>query len=315
MRRANAPNLPVPVAVVDPLAAEFFEKRHEQDALNSICADCKVPAATWASVSHGIYLSIEACGVHRSLGVQVSRVQSITMDSWKPVHLRMMKLGGNKRFADFLREHQVPEELAIREKYRTRAAAWYRENLLAEAEGRPCPPPLEPGTGHLPESDTDQSSGFSSPCCGKTEQLLLDKVFASAPPVGSMTPGGTSGYSPGKSQQRLHLGLENVTPIEFGSEDSHRTRRRSLSERICDALSGSIGARKKWRSRKLRIRIDSEESCSSPCSSTSTRCSGSDSIECTSPNSSSSDISECRQGIPWRPQLMSAAANAASTIR
>jgi hypothetical protein len=311
------------VDVVDPIAAEFFEKRLEQDASNGICADCKVPAPTWASVSHGIYLSIEASGVHRSLGVQVSRVQSINLDSWKPVHLRMMELGGNKRFADFLNEHQVPQHLAIREKYRTRAAAWYCKNLLAEAEGRPGPPPLEPGVGHLPESDADQSTKNPSPSHGKTEQLLLDKVFASAAPVDSMTPEGTASYSPGKRQQRLRLVSETPTLIEFEFDDCHTTRSRSLSERICDTLSRSLGMGPTRHDHNLRIRSDSEESCSSPCSITSTRCAGSDSIDSTSPRSSS-DTSErwnkakalaaTRDQIICRPQLMSAAVEAATAM-
>jgi len=101
-------------------------------------------------VSHGTYISIEASGIHRSLGVATSFVQSLYLDAWKPVHLKMMELGGNERFQKFMEAQGVPEDMPIREKYSTRAAKWYREALRAEAEGAPLPEPLAPGSGPLP---------------------------------------------------------------------------------------------------------------------------------------------------------------------
>jgi len=69
--------------------------------------------------------------------------------------------------------------MPIREKYQTRAAAWYREELRALAEGREPPSPLPLNTGHL------------STCEAASEtQLMLDKVFAQAPHASRMTAGG-----------------------------------------------------------------------------------------------------------------------------
>jgi len=168
----------------DPVASEFFKKQQAAPS-NSSCFDCgSARRADWASVSHGIYISIEASGIHRSLGVKTSFVLSTTMDSWKPVHLRMMELGGNKRFKDFMQQHGVPETWPIRKKYNTRAAAWYRENLKAEAEGLDLPAPLEEGTGHLPIEGAAEGS--------TAQAALLDKVFAAAPDSRSMTAGGVS---------------------------------------------------------------------------------------------------------------------------
>jgi len=130
---------------------EFFSKQRDRDPANTVCCDQGGGdgETDWASVSHGIYLSIEAAGAHRSLGVRVSFVQSTSMDVWKPIHLRMMELGGNRTFQEFLDKHGCGG-LPIREKYFTRAAKWYRENLRALAEGGPCPDSLPEGTGHLP---------------------------------------------------------------------------------------------------------------------------------------------------------------------
>jgi len=165
-------------APVDPSAADFFSKQLE-DPENIICCDCGIEGATWASISHGIYLSIGAAGLHRSLGVKVSFVQSTSMDSWKPIHLRMMELGGNQRFNAFLAEQGIPVDMPIREKYSTCAAKWYRDNLRAVAEGLEPLAPLPIGTGHLPALASTSS-----------QQHVLDKVFAEPPHKDSMSLGG-----------------------------------------------------------------------------------------------------------------------------
>jgi ADP-ribosylation factor GTPase-activating protein 1 len=169
--------------MVDNDASEFFKEQRE-DPLNLMCCDLGTSDAQWASVSHGIYISIGASGAHRSLGVKTSFVLSTTMDSWKPEHLRMMELGGNRRFQDFLREHGVAEDTPIRQKYTTRAAEWYRANLRAEAEGMTPPPPLPMGTGCLPADS--RRAGVSA--SGSDAQALLDTVFAA--PASPTSPNG-----------------------------------------------------------------------------------------------------------------------------
>lgn len=57
-----------------------------------MCADCPAPNPQWASVSFGAFICLECSGQHRSLGVHISFVRSITMDSWTDKQIRLMEV-------------------------------------------------------------------------------------------------------------------------------------------------------------------------------------------------------------------------------
>uniref|UniRef100_A0A8B9JF74 Arf-GAP with coiled-coil, ANK repeat and PH domain-containing protein n=1 Tax=Astyanax mexicanus TaxID=7994 RepID=A0A8B9JF74_ASTMX len=62
---------------------------------NTSCCDCGQPDPKWASINLGITLCIQCSGIHRSLGVHVSKVRSLTLDTWEPELLKLMCELGN----------------------------------------------------------------------------------------------------------------------------------------------------------------------------------------------------------------------------
>ncbi|GAA0187035.1 GTPase-activating protein [Lithospermum erythrorhizon] len=64
---------------------------------NDICADCGSPDPKWVSFNLGVFICIKCSGVHRSLGVHISKVLSVNLDDWTSEQVDiLMELGGNR---------------------------------------------------------------------------------------------------------------------------------------------------------------------------------------------------------------------------
>ncbi|XP_029305930.1 stromal membrane-associated protein 1-like isoform X3 [Cottoperca gobio] len=108
---------------------------------NKYCADCEAKGPRWASWNLGVFMCIRCAGIHRNLGVHISRVKSVNLDQWTPEQIQSMVDMSNRR-AKLLYEAHLPGnfkhpqtdqavEVFIRDKYERKK--YYNKEALAEA--------------------------------------------------------------------------------------------------------------------------------------------------------------------------------------
>ncbi|XP_061766952.1 stromal membrane-associated protein 1 isoform X1 [Nerophis ophidion] len=109
---------------------------------NKYCADCEAKGPRWASWNLGVFMCIRCAGIHRNLGVHISRVKSVNLDQWTSEQIQSVVDMGNHR-AKQLYEAHLPEkfsrpqtdqavEVFIRDKYERKK--YYDKEALAAAK-------------------------------------------------------------------------------------------------------------------------------------------------------------------------------------
>ena len=64
---------------------------------NLVCADCPMRLPRWASLNLGIFMCTNCSGIHRGLGVHISRVRSTQLDKWTEQQVAFIERMGNVR--------------------------------------------------------------------------------------------------------------------------------------------------------------------------------------------------------------------------
>ncbi|XP_056292548.1 arf-GAP with SH3 domain, ANK repeat and PH domain-containing protein 2-like [Pseudoliparis swirei] len=78
---------------------------------NSSCCDCGAPDPGWLSTNLGILTCIECSGIHREMGVHVSRIQSLSLDSLGTSDLLLARNVGNFGFNEILEANLLSPSL------------------------------------------------------------------------------------------------------------------------------------------------------------------------------------------------------------
>ncbi|KAA8493819.1 putative ADP-ribosylation factor GTPase-activating protein AGD6 [Porphyridium purpureum] len=110
---------------------------------NKVCVDCATKNPQWATVNFGTFMCLDCSGQHRGLGTHISFVRSVGMDKWKDLEVERMKAGGNDAFRAYARENGI-DQMDIKQKYNTKAAAVYAAKLKSKATGEPYVEPPDP---------------------------------------------------------------------------------------------------------------------------------------------------------------------------
>jgi len=66
---------------------------------NNVCAECQTLNPRWASYNIGVFLCVRCAGMHRNLGSNISKIKSLTLDSWTFEQIQSLQQMGNVKAA------------------------------------------------------------------------------------------------------------------------------------------------------------------------------------------------------------------------
>ncbi|XP_069029178.1 arf-GAP with coiled-coil, ANK repeat and PH domain-containing protein 2 isoform X1 [Embiotoca jacksoni] len=99
---------------------------------NQRCCDCGEEDPRWASINLGVTVCIECSGIHRSLGVHLSKVRSLTLDSWEAEQLKLLCVLGND-VMNQIYESRCSEERGVKprpDSLRAEKETWIKQKYV-----------------------------------------------------------------------------------------------------------------------------------------------------------------------------------------
>ncbi|XP_022079426.1 arf-GAP with Rho-GAP domain, ANK repeat and PH domain-containing protein 1-like isoform X2 [Acanthaster planci] len=102
-------------AIEEGLSDHSILEQMYQNPSNKYCADCRMKDPDWASINLGICVCKNCSGLHRELGVHLSKVRSLKMDTkvWTPALVQLIMDLGNDRSNAFWEAHLNEDEKAV----------------------------------------------------------------------------------------------------------------------------------------------------------------------------------------------------------
>ncbi|XP_060987840.1 stromal membrane-associated protein 1 isoform X3 [Dama dama] len=95
---------------------------------NKYCADCEAKGPRWASWNIGVFICIRCAGIHRNLGVHISRVKSVNLDQWTPEQIQEILVAFERKIENYSGKLQVVVE-CMQDMGNTKARLLYEANL------------------------------------------------------------------------------------------------------------------------------------------------------------------------------------------
>ncbi|XP_048818572.1 arf-GAP with SH3 domain, ANK repeat and PH domain-containing protein 2-like isoform X1 [Lagopus muta] len=112
---------------------------------NRECCDCLAPDPTWLSINHGILICIECSGIHREMGVHISRIQSLSLDKLATSELLLARNIGNAGFngvmeaslSSFSLKPMAHSDMALRKEFIT--SKYVEKKYAKRSPAAQCP--------------------------------------------------------------------------------------------------------------------------------------------------------------------------------
>ncbi|EIM87598.1 ArfGap-domain-containing protein [Stereum hirsutum FP-91666 SS1] len=176
-----------------------------------LCADCRTRNPRWSSFNLGIFLCVNCASIHRKMGTHISKVKSLTLDSWTKEQVEHMRQIGNIKSNQLFNPDEVRNppptnmvdserdselEKFIRDKYEYKrfqsrsasVAALLGPSRSAASMGSSLPGSSAPPTSSLSTSQVSQPNrSQTAPLAAPGTQSSMPSRSPQPPPVRAST--------------------------------------------------------------------------------------------------------------------------------